>query len=369
LLRENQRLRKKSICGVALHLSSLRRTISTSHSLRFARLASGVFYCVVCLWTFCEFIKTDDFVIMLKNHVKTLIFLFSFIFCTQVLAAEDPDELYSEGRFAEAQEAYNNLDMKNPKDIRFRYNRGCAAYQNSDYQGAMAAFSSVLRRTKSKDPSAKGDDKIRFRAAYNMGNVAFRQGDFVSAVKYYKEVILYNSQSDDARYNLELSLKKLEEQKKKEEESKPEGSKGDKERDKQSEEEKDGKDSRSSSDEKTPDEKTQDEKETQGMDREQKEDKSGPEGREKREKEDGAASEKRQEAKGGSSKDLSGELKPRQELAEQQGENQVPDSRASVMNKKKAEALLDNINEDRSRFLRFQIPEEKRNGVSSGRDW
>ncbi len=306
---------------------------------------------------------------MLKYHVKALfIFLFSFAFCTQVLAAEDPDELYSEGRFAEAQEAYNNLDMKNPKDIRFRYNRGCAAYQNSDYQGAMAAFSSVLRRTKSKDPSSKGDDKIRFKAAYNMGNVAFRQGDFVSAVKYYKEVILYNSQSDDARYNLELSLKKLEEQKK-EEESKSDGSKGDKERDKQSEEDKDGKDSRSSSHEKTPDEKTQDEKETQGMDREQKEDKSGPEGREKREEEDGLASEKRQEAKGGSSKDLSGELKPRQELAEQQGENQVPNSRASVMNKKKAEALLDNINEDRSRFLRFQIPEEKRNGVSSGRDW
>ncbi len=303
---------------------------------------------------------------MLKNHVKALfIFLFFFTFCTQALAAEEADELYKEGRFAEAQEAYNDLDMQNPKDIRFRYNRGCAAYRNSDYQGAMAAFSSVLRRTKSKEPSAKGDDKIRFKAAYNMGNVAFRQGDLVSAVKYYKEAILNNSESADARYNLELSLKKLKEQKKKEEEeSKSKGSKGDKERDKQSEEDKDGKGSRNSSHEKTSGE-----KETQGMDREQKEDKSGPEGREKREKEEGATSEKRQETKGSSSKDLSGELKPRQELAEQQGENQVPDSGASVMNKKKAEALLNNINEDRSRFLRFQIPEEKRNGVTSGKDW
>jgi hypothetical protein len=42
---------KKSICGVALHLSSLRRTISTTHSSRFARLAAGAFYCAVHLMT------------------------------------------------------------------------------------------------------------------------------------------------------------------------------------------------------------------------------------------------------------------------------------------------------------------------------
>jgi len=48
------RLLKKSICGVALHLSSLRRTISTPHSSKFARLAPGAFYCVVFLWTFYE---------------------------------------------------------------------------------------------------------------------------------------------------------------------------------------------------------------------------------------------------------------------------------------------------------------------------
>ena len=303
---------------------------------------------------------------LMKNCIKIFIFLISFTLCAQALAAEDPDELYGEGRFAEAQEAYNNLDMKNPKDIRFRYNRGCAAYQNSDYQGAMAAFSSVLRRIKSKDPSSNRDDQIRLKAAYNMGNVAFRQGDFVSAANYYKEAILYNSENDDARYNLELSLKKLGEQKNKEG-AKSESSKGDKEGGKQSKEGKDSKDSSNSSHEKTP-KKTRDEKETQGMDREQKEDKSGPEERDKK-KEDGAPPKKRQEAKGSSSKDLSGELKPRQALAEKQGENQVPGSGTSIMNKTKAEALLDNVNEDRSRFLRFQIPEEKRNGVASGRDW
>jgi hypothetical protein len=40
-----------------MHLSSLRRTVSTPHSSRFARLASGAFYLAVLLMTFYEIIK------------------------------------------------------------------------------------------------------------------------------------------------------------------------------------------------------------------------------------------------------------------------------------------------------------------------
>ncbi|MDB4265000.1 VWA domain-containing protein, partial [bacterium] len=39
-------------------------------------------------------------------------------------AAESPDELYRKGRFAEAEKAYAQSDMDNPKDLRYRYNRG-----------------------------------------------------------------------------------------------------------------------------------------------------------------------------------------------------------------------------------------------------
>lgn len=72
-------------------------------------------------------------------------------------AAESPDELYRKGRFAEAEEAYAQGDMDNPKDLRYRYNRGVAAYQKGDYQTAAAAFASVLRRSQ--------NDDLRFKAA------------------------------------------------------------------------------------------------------------------------------------------------------------------------------------------------------------
>jgi hypothetical protein len=50
-------------------------------------------------------------------------------------------------------------------------------------------------------------------------------------------------------------------------------------------------------------------------------------------------------------------------------EEQPPDQPGAILDRKKAEALLDNLEEDRSRFLRFQIPEDKKQGVQSGKDW
>jgi hypothetical protein len=69
------RFRKKFTCGVAvvckqshllrrllsMPLSSLQRTISTPHSSRLARLASGTPYEAVHLMTFCESIKIKGF--------------------------------------------------------------------------------------------------------------------------------------------------------------------------------------------------------------------------------------------------------------------------------------------------------------------
>jgi len=62
-------------------------------------------------------------------------------------------------------------------------------------------------------------------------------------------------------------------------------------------------------------------------------------------------------------------LKPLQALPEEQKVGKRSDPAMSMINKKKAEALLDSVEEDRSRFLSFQIPEKKRHAVRSGKDW
>ena len=63
------------------------------------------------------------------------------------------------------------------------------------------------------------------------------------------------------------------------------------------------------------------------------------------------------------------ELKARGDLPKQQPDDSTLTPPVSMIDKKKAGALLDNIKEDRSRYLRLQIPQDKKNGVSSGKDW
>jgi len=293
-----------------------------------------------------------------------------------VMANEDPDDLYRQGRFSQAEKIYADEDMNRPKDIRFRYNRGCSAYQNGDYQAATAAFSSVLSRA--------NDDGTRFRAVYNLGNTAFKQGDLASAINYYKQAILYDPNSADALHNLELALRKQEEQKKQEQNQqkgadskgqRQSGSPEDQERqteEKQSEtpEERPGQSSREDSSQKEPSQEEPPQKEQREGEKDS-DGKNEPDSeQEKGGQADTAAENDMQREGADPPTDLSGELKLRETtISEEREENEGTAPSAAVIDRKKAEALLNNIKEDRTRFLRYQLPEGKRGGASSGKDW
>ncbi|MBN2060912.1 MAG: tetratricopeptide repeat protein [Deltaproteobacteria bacterium] len=270
---------------------------------------------------------------MVIGYMHKFIFtltLVLFIF-SDASAAEDPDELYRQGKFIEAEKIYTELDMDHPKDVRYRYNRGCAAFQNSDFQGAMAAFSSVLRRTE--------DKKVRFKTLYNLGNTAFKLEDFESASDYYRQAIGHDPDDKDAAYNLELSLREIEKMKQKKEEQ---------EKQQRMEENRTGKDEKDTREEERSGNTDKEEKGRQDESQGRKQ----PEGKKKDKDED--------------HEDLSGDLTS----LERMGDKDDEQAQSGVsLDRKKAEAMLDNINEDRSKFLRFQIPEDKRQGVMSGKDW
>ena len=254
-----------------------------------------------------------------------------------VVGAEDPDELYRQGRFAEAEKIYARSDMDNPKDLRHRYNRGCANYQASDYKGAMAAFSSVLKRAT--------DKQTRLKAVYNLGNTVFKEGEIASAAGYYKQAILLDPENENARYNLEIALRELEKLKKKKEEAqKSSGQEGGEKKDPSKEGEKKKREEESPPDKPSKENGLQD-KGSDGKSADRKPDTEEP------------------------PKDLSGELRPSEVLPEKKEQVDGAGQAVSLMDKKKAEALLDNVKEDRSKFLEFQAPKGRRHGVLSGKDW
>ncbi len=282
-------------------------------------------------------------------------FVLALLFFSPAAGEEGPDELYRQGRFAEAEKAYADSDMDHPKDVRFRFNRGCAAYQNSDYQSAMASFSSVLRRTQ--------DDETGFKTAYNMGNTAFKQGDLESAADHYKKALLFNTKAEDARHNLELTLRALEKQKK----DKQEESEQQPQKDGEHQEE-DGETSKRDQNGKNPEKAQSEPAEEDPSDQEH------PQGDDQQEEsseqeQTGKPQESRQ-AEQESPLDLSGDLSAMNNaLPEETEQDQDPGHAPFGIDKKRAEALLNNVQEDRSKYIRLRVPQDKRHGVASGRDW
>jgi Ca-activated chloride channel family protein len=265
-------------------------------------------------------------------------------------AAESPDELYRKGRFAEAEKAYAQSDMDNPKDLRYRYNRGVAAYQAGDYQGAAAAFASVLRRSQ--------DDDIRAKAAYNLGNATYKQGDFQSADNHYKKAIAQDPSSEDARHNLELAVRAVQMQqqqqsRKSQDQSQQDQSDGENKKGDQ------GRQSDDKSSEQDPAQKQQKPNES-----EQPEGSQGQSAEQSPEEKPGGKQQTGQKTQ----QELAGELKPRGDMPPAQTGEQTSKANMTRMNQQKAEALLDNIQEDRSQMMRLQM-KGRQQGVGSGKDW
>ena len=271
-------------------------------------------------------------------------FLFLLI-TTPVLGETGPDELYRQGKYAEARDVYSRLDMDNPGDVRFRYNKGCAAYQAGDYDAAGAAFKSVLHRARSDD--------MKFRTLYNLGNTAFRQGDFSSAAGYYKDAIVLDPDSSDARYNLELALAAGEKQQQSSEDE-PGG------------DQKDGSQQEKASDNGRKQDGSDDGKagDSQG-DQSEKDAEKNARDQEK----SGEGTEESQTAgsdEGEEQEDLSGELSGPQQGSTGTMQPDRGETGGSSMDEQRSEALLDNITEDRSRLYRH---ERGRSGPASGKDW
>lgn len=272
-------------------------------------------------------------------------------------AAESPDELYRKGRFSEAEKAYAQSDMDHPKDLRYRYNRGCAAYQNDDYQAAAAAFASVLRRTP--------DDQIRFKAAYNLGNAAYKQGDYQTAVQSYKNALALDPASGDARYNLELALRELKKQKDQQQRQ----SGGQQQPNAEDQQQKSAGDKKQENQGPQPENKPAEDKSASEKPKESES--AGAKNQEKKSAEDSRADPSRANQQSGPAdrQDLSGELKPREGMQPEKGDEQKSPAALSAMDRKKAEALLDNIKEDRALMMRMQTAEQRRQRTASGKDW
>ena len=128
-------------------------------------------------------------------------------------AASDALKDYERGKFSKARSEFERLARKTPDDSRLRYNAGAAAFGDQDYDTALKHFNATL---------SAPDIKLQEQSYYNLGNTHFRLGEktedakdkqqqWEQAVHQYESALKLDANDPDAKFNLELVKKKLEE--------------------------------------------------------------------------------------------------------------------------------------------------------------
>lgn len=114
------------------------------------------------------------------------------------------DEAYRAGDFARADSLYNATLEEGAQPALADFNRGDALFRQERFEEAADAFDAAAQHSQ--------DATERAEALYNLGNSKMKLRDFQGAVDAYKDALRNNPADHDARHNLMLAKKQLQQQ-------------------------------------------------------------------------------------------------------------------------------------------------------------
>ncbi len=139
---------------------------------------------------------------------RVLIFILVACMSTSVLADyrklnKKGNEAYSKRDIEQALKYYQEAEIEKPQEPVLEYNIGTALFEQAKYEDAVKRYSKALH---TDDPAFQAD------AYYNLGSSFFRNERYAEAINAYQKCLELKPDDVDAKYNLELSRKKLKEQ-------------------------------------------------------------------------------------------------------------------------------------------------------------
>jgi Ca-activated chloride channel family protein len=135
------------------------------------------------------------------------------------------NRLYEQGRYADAEKTYLEAQAEMPGRPELSYNLGNAFIRQKKYDQALQSLRQSI---------ARGSRGMQVNGWYNIGNALFDMGNYKDSAQAYIQALRLNPADRDAKHNLELAQKKLQEQQQQQQQSqgnrqdqnqqKPEGS-------------------------------------------------------------------------------------------------------------------------------------------------
>jgi len=115
------------------------------------------------------------------------------------------DFALSSNNYKKARANYEGVLVEEPRNPRLNYNMGISNYRQGFYQEALLNFGRSAENSSSK--------KLKQKAFYNLGNTYFKLEDYPNAISAYEQALKIDSNDEDARHNLELARRMLEQEK------------------------------------------------------------------------------------------------------------------------------------------------------------
>ncbi|PJF31320.1 MAG: hypothetical protein CUN52_02895 [Phototrophicales bacterium] len=103
------------------------------------------------------------------------------------------------GQWRNAQANFLKAQILAPDEPLPYFNYAHLLIKQNDWSKAELALLQTIRR---------GDDNTVWRAYYNLGNLYYGIGEYNRAISAYQQALRLNPQADNARYNLELALRR-----------------------------------------------------------------------------------------------------------------------------------------------------------------
>lgn len=118
---------------------------------------------------------------------------------------EKGNEAFLKGDYKTALDFYQRAEIERPETPQLYYNHANASTEAGGFDEALKNYQRALNLA---------DTSLQAQTYYNIGCNYFLQGDYAKAVDAYQKALELNPDDTDAKYNLELARKRLEEQKK-----------------------------------------------------------------------------------------------------------------------------------------------------------